>query len=253
VTGAPFIFGKVPARGDFVRAGRIGPLVDDLDGWLQRALLALRAPAPAGGPIAFVFGRPGGTLAGAFVPSHDRSGRAFPLVAGAAAEGAPALDGAAVSAAGPLVLAAADAAMAIVAGLPLDEALESLRLAPAAGVAAGAGQAGHSDAIAARLADALGPFRQSQAPRYGLALAVPAEPGARAAGAGYWLDRTLAGTPRRSSMSVIWGAGAAPARAAIFAGPPTADALSYFLTGAAVDGVYDVDAGLEAQHAPDTD
>jgi hypothetical protein len=67
----------------------------------------------------------------------------------------------------------------------------------------------------------------------------------RAAAAGQWLDRVAEAGPRRASLSVLWS-DAAPARAALFAGPPSPDALAYLLAGAAVDGVYDLGAASPA-------
>ena len=94
-------FGKLPARGDFLRAGLSRGFTDRWDAWLQQVLPAARAllgedwstiwqdaPAwrfavPAGG----LFPRP---VLGVLLPSLDRAGRYFPLTI--AAEGAEAGD-----------------------------------------------------------------------------------------------------------------------------------------------------------------
>lgn len=88
VTG---FFGKMPARGDFLRVGLPRSFTDPLDDWLSRALTAARAdlgerweavwsaastwrfvlPPGACGPAQAV---------GVLLPSEDRVGRAFPLV-----------------------------------------------------------------------------------------------------------------------------------------------------------------------------
>lgn len=83
-------FGKIPSRGDFVRAGLSGDFVAPWDAWMQRVLTGSRlelgeewvaawmeAPiwrfllqAGACGPDAAL---------GVFMPSTDRAGRLFPL------------------------------------------------------------------------------------------------------------------------------------------------------------------------------
>ena len=84
-------FGKLPARGDFLRVGLPRSFTDPLDDWLQGALAASRArfddrwgavweAAPA-----WCFALPAGTLGpssaiGVILPSRDRVGRRFPLV-----------------------------------------------------------------------------------------------------------------------------------------------------------------------------
>lgn len=92
-TVAVGFFGKLPARGDFVRAGLSRRFTDRWDGWLQRVLPACRQligtdwdeiwrTAPA-----WRFALAGETpVLGLFLPSVDRAGRHFPLTI--AAEGA---------------------------------------------------------------------------------------------------------------------------------------------------------------------
>jgi type VI secretion system ImpM family protein len=97
---APVIYGKLPGRGDFVRAGLDDATVDALDAWLSEGLAAWRgdddadfaarfaaAPhyrfyAPAG-----CFGA--GALHGVISPSVDRAGRFFFLIAGIGGDAAP--------------------------------------------------------------------------------------------------------------------------------------------------------------------
>ena len=84
------LFGKLPARGDFVRAGLPGSFIEPWDAWLQRALDAARRtmgerwlPAWLDAPVwrfslaPWVCGQ--GAVLGLMVPSVDRVGRYFPL------------------------------------------------------------------------------------------------------------------------------------------------------------------------------
>ncbi len=83
-------FGKLPARGDFVRLGLPRDFVDAWDGWLQRVLPASRdilgegwLPAWMEAPV-WRFALPAGLCGsdaalGLFMPSVDRAGRHFPL------------------------------------------------------------------------------------------------------------------------------------------------------------------------------
>lgn len=88
------IFGKVPALGDFVRAGLPADTASALDRWLQAALVASRQALGDGWvplwlemPVwrfacaAGVCGA--GPVAGVLLPSVDRVGRHFPLVVAA--------------------------------------------------------------------------------------------------------------------------------------------------------------------------
>ncbi|KAA5612722.1 type VI secretion system-associated protein TagF [Rhodovastum atsumiense] len=93
-------FGKLPARGDFVRGGLSRKTVAAWDGWVQSVLPAARAAIGPEGwdaiwraapcwrlalPAALAGGTP---FSGVWLPSTDAVGRAFPLLAGAEA-GAP--------------------------------------------------------------------------------------------------------------------------------------------------------------------
>jgi type VI secretion system protein ImpM len=84
------LFGKLPARGDFVRVGLPGSFIEPWDAWLQRALEAARRtmgerwlPAFLEAPVwrfclpPWACG-PGAAL-GLMLPSVDRVGRYFPL------------------------------------------------------------------------------------------------------------------------------------------------------------------------------
>jgi type VI secretion system protein ImpM len=83
-------YGKIPARGDFVRNGLPRPFIDAWDSWLQRVMPESRVllgdawlPAWMEAPVwrfsvaAGICG-PGAAL-GVFMPSVDRAGRHFPL------------------------------------------------------------------------------------------------------------------------------------------------------------------------------
>ena len=83
-------YGKIPARGDFVRAGLPRGFVDAWDDWLQAGLAASRdrlgeawLPAWLEAPI-WRFALAGGVCGphaalGLWMPSVDRAGRHFPL------------------------------------------------------------------------------------------------------------------------------------------------------------------------------
>jgi type VI secretion system protein ImpM len=84
------LFGKLPARGDFVRIGLPGRFVVPWDAWLQRVLAASRQRMGARWLPAFLeapvwrFTLPpgacgGGAVLGLLMPSVDRVGRYFPL------------------------------------------------------------------------------------------------------------------------------------------------------------------------------
>jgi type VI secretion system protein ImpM len=92
MSGVPAIglYGKVPARGDFVRLGLPGPFVEKWDDWLQHAMAGSRKqmgsawlPAYLESPV-WRFALPEGQCGdrpalGLFLPSVDRVGRYFPL------------------------------------------------------------------------------------------------------------------------------------------------------------------------------
>ena len=83
-------YGKIPTRGDFVRAGLPRSFIDPWDAWLQSVLAAARTrlgavwePAWMEAPV-WRFRLPAGAcgpdaLIGVFMPSIDRAGRLFPL------------------------------------------------------------------------------------------------------------------------------------------------------------------------------
>jgi type VI secretion system ImpM family protein len=90
--GAPFLFGKLPAHGDFVSRGLTPAQVEAWDAWATAALEALRATSQMfeqahdeAPPWRFIAGpsRLGsGWRAGALAPSIDAAGRRFFLVLG---------------------------------------------------------------------------------------------------------------------------------------------------------------------------
>jgi len=85
-------FGKLPSRGDFVSGGMGAALRHTCDEWLQRGLSACARRLGAAecerrlrgfAPWRFLTwpdGLDGAALFGVLVPSHDRVGRAFPLL-----------------------------------------------------------------------------------------------------------------------------------------------------------------------------
>ena len=88
--GTVGLFGKLPARGDFVRAGLPGDFVAAWDDWLQRVIAASRArmgadwlPAFLEAPVWRFALAPGvcgaHAVSGLWLPSVDRVGRYFPL------------------------------------------------------------------------------------------------------------------------------------------------------------------------------
>ena len=89
-------YGKIPARGDFVRSGLPHAFIDPWDRWLQQRIAASRAelgeawvPAWLEAPI-WSFALPPGlcgpdAVLGLWMPSVDRVGRHFPLTLAAIA------------------------------------------------------------------------------------------------------------------------------------------------------------------------
>lgn len=84
------LFGKLPARGDFVRIGLPAHFVAPWDAWLQEVLAASQASMGTGWLPAYLeapvwrFALPAGmcgagTAMGVMMPSVDRVGRYFPL------------------------------------------------------------------------------------------------------------------------------------------------------------------------------
>lgn len=97
----PFVagfYGKLPARGDFVRVGLPRDFTDRWDAWLQSVLAGSRAlmgdawlPAFLEAPV-WRFVLPAGmcgerAVLGLMLPSVDRAGRYFPLTFAALGEG----------------------------------------------------------------------------------------------------------------------------------------------------------------------
>jgi type VI secretion system protein ImpM len=90
-------FGKLPSRGDFVRAGLSRAIVTAWDGWLQDVMPASHETQDTvlGSASAWRFNFGAGVCGpraacGLFLPSTDRVGRSFPLLI--AAESAMATD-----------------------------------------------------------------------------------------------------------------------------------------------------------------
>jgi type VI secretion system protein ImpM len=90
------VYGKLPARGDFVRAGLPRDFVEPWDAWWQRGIAASRDMAGDGwtaswleAPIWYFVLPPGllgaGGVTGVWMPSVDRAGRYFPLTIAAVA------------------------------------------------------------------------------------------------------------------------------------------------------------------------
>jgi type VI secretion system protein ImpM len=88
-----FIYGKHPAFGDFVTAGLSGVAQDRIEAWLNNSLQSLRTAwgeaweqgFDSSPPLGFWVGsRIAGqaALRGAMIPSRDKVGRRFPLLAG---------------------------------------------------------------------------------------------------------------------------------------------------------------------------
>lgn len=95
-------FGKIPARGDFVRSGLSDGFVTTWDRWMQRVLIEGERRLGAGWPAVWRvapvwrFALPAGhcgrrPVVGLWLPSVDGAGRRFPLTL--AAEGAGVDDG----------------------------------------------------------------------------------------------------------------------------------------------------------------
>jgi type VI secretion system protein ImpM len=93
-----FIYGKHPAFGDFIGAGLSLPVQDRLETWLNAMLADLRAGWASAWDVSFdaapaLFFWAGGrvtgdtALCGVMMPSRDKVGRRFPLLAGAVGNG----------------------------------------------------------------------------------------------------------------------------------------------------------------------
>ena len=83
-------FGKLPSRGDFIRANAGGRAMREFDAWIQRGVReasqqfgsGLAAAFEASGPTCFFVEVPNAphALAGALRPSRDRTGRRYPFL-----------------------------------------------------------------------------------------------------------------------------------------------------------------------------
>lgn len=91
-------FGKLPARGDFVRSGLPRDFVEPWDAWWQHVIAGSRERLGEAWPDAWLqapiwrFGLPPGlcgaaAVLGLWMPSVDRAGRYFPLTIAAVAPG----------------------------------------------------------------------------------------------------------------------------------------------------------------------
>jgi len=82
--------GKIPTYGDFLRVGSFGPAWQSFDAWVQRGLYAVRQVTGADykarvaqlPPTYVLHSTSAAVLLGAFRPSSDHVGRAFPFIAG---------------------------------------------------------------------------------------------------------------------------------------------------------------------------
>jgi type VI secretion system protein ImpM len=91
----PFVYGKLPARGDFITRGFERPFLDSWDEWLRQGILAsqeslaeLWLDVYLTSPV-WRFALSGGscgpdTMLGVLIPSVDKVGRYFPLTLGCA-------------------------------------------------------------------------------------------------------------------------------------------------------------------------
>lgn len=103
IAGATGLYGKLPARGDFITRSLARPFTDGWDAWLQPAINCSREQLGEGWVDIYLtsplwhFVLPGGlcgptAMAGVLMPSVDRVGRYFPLTIAA-----PLNDGAAAA------------------------------------------------------------------------------------------------------------------------------------------------------------
>lgn len=129
---AAFLWGKLPAHGDFVARGLSAEQQEQLDQWLSAGLAEAREKMGAefdpaydsAPPWRFVVPGPDGWRAGALAPSMDSVGRRYPLMVG--------LDGLAEDDA-PVAAAACEDALfqAIAEGWSADRLAEALPAMPA--------------------------------------------------------------------------------------------------------------------------
>lgn len=74
----PVLFGKLPSRGDFLRAGQVDEALCCVESWLTAAVEQSRGQLAAE-PVRFLHSHAGEALLGCWVPSRDAIGRHFPL------------------------------------------------------------------------------------------------------------------------------------------------------------------------------
>jgi type VI secretion system ImpM family protein len=88
--GAAFVFGKLPAHGDFIARGLTAEVRDTLDAWLSASLTAAQAALGDGFAERFDTALPWRFVqagrAGALAPSADSAGRRFPVMVSIAAD-----------------------------------------------------------------------------------------------------------------------------------------------------------------------
>lgn len=90
-------FGKIPSRGDFVRSGQQGALIQTLDRWLTQGIELMATDArwkevydrTAPMHFAFLGVKSRAALAGHLIASADASGRRFPFIAAGSFEISP--------------------------------------------------------------------------------------------------------------------------------------------------------------------
>lgn len=250
----PFVFGKIPSRGDFIRAGTIPPLFDELDTWIQRSLLAHRPEVEEAPTVGFLMNRSAGSLFGAFCPSRDRAGRIYPLVVGAVLgpDQVPRHGDAVMALASHLSTALATARHIADERLSpqdgVDRFEESTQAAPTTYLDAPPARVFSTAApapILGRFLEAAGPFQNgAPAPRYGFGLPMPADPDDLGVALAFWSDVThRLGTS--TPLTFLWTTHTERPRLVLFFRTPTPDTLAYLLAGRPVDGVYDLDADTD--------
>jgi len=72
------LFGKLPAHGDFISRGLTGPMRKSLDQWITHNIG--QETLPDGG-LCKELTLGGMTVVAVILPSHDKAGRIFPIVA----------------------------------------------------------------------------------------------------------------------------------------------------------------------------
>ena len=80
MVGTVGLFGKIPAKGDFIRLNAADPVCQAMDRWLQDGIAEAKKAGDSGAavvPFSFVFTLPTSKNAviGALAPSRDSAGR----------------------------------------------------------------------------------------------------------------------------------------------------------------------------------